>query len=110
MFADPGPWGREDWWQSPDPNGDALVRLGLAVALAVFLASFFEAHHMPMILSGWFEAGAYMAALLATLREDIWRAPYVTAWDEAALLMLLALIARAFAAPGLLTTATLAGG
>lgn len=105
MFADPGQW-RRDWGQSPDPDSDALLRLGLAVALAVFLASFFDARYVPVILSRAFEVGAYMAAFVATLRDDDWQAPRITAWDEAAILMLLALIAKAFAAPEALGTET----
>lgn len=109
MFADPGQWWR-NWRQSPGPDSDALLRLGLAIALALFIASFFPASYVPVILSRAFEAGALMAALFATLGDDDWQAARITAWDEAAILLLFAIAAKTFITSEALGATTLAAG
>lgn len=54
---------------------------------------------IPQILQGAFHGGAVVAAMLASLRGDDLRARHISLWDEAAVLELLSLTAKAFIQP-----------
>ena len=101
MFVDPGDWWsgegpRNPWGAAPDPNGEALRRLGLVIALALFVASLYPHAMMAAFLCEAFSAGAFATAILAMLREEPVQAAQLTLWDEAAALQLLGLIAKFF--------------
>jgi hypothetical protein len=104
MFTDPGNWGRDNWRLLLESGRDSLYRLGLAIALALFLASHFPLPLVPLVLSGVLQASAFVTGVLAMLRGVDWQAKRLTLWDEAALLTLLGLTARAFVSQEALRT------
>ena len=104
MFVDAGDWWdggtpQDPWGATPDPNLEALCRLGLVVALALLVASFYPGAMMAAVLCGAFTAGAFATAILAMLRREPVEVRQLTLWDEAAVLQLLALAAKAFVRP-----------
>jgi len=100
VFFDPGDWlngdGPRNPWGTTDPNVEALCRLGLAVALVLFVASFYPHAVMAAMLFEAFSAGAFATAVFALLRQEPVQASQLTLWDEAAVLQLLGLAAKAF--------------
>jgi hypothetical protein len=96
MFTDPGNWGRDNWRLLPESGSDGLYRLGLVIALALFLASHFPLPLVPVVLSGALQASAFITAVLAMVRDEDRQARRITLWDEAAVLVLLGLTAKAF--------------
>lgn len=77
----------------PDPELDRLLALGAAVAFALFVASWAPPPLAWAIFAGLLQWAAVGSAIAAALRrEPVW-VPDLTLWDQAAALLLLALVA-----------------
>ncbi|HYF07909.1 MAG TPA: hypothetical protein VD970_09825 [Acetobacteraceae bacterium] len=99
-----------DWWGWPDgadrghPQGDPdlyrLLLFGLTAAACLCLASFAPPALVPFVAAQLFVIAALGSALEAVLREERLIEAHLTAWDQAAALMLLAQLLRlAFRVP-----------
>jgi len=86
----------------PD-NQRMLVSLGLIIALSLFFASALPAVLIPAALQKLFVWGALGGVLLAAFRSEPWNAPRLTGWDQAAVLLLLSLLAGFFVDPAAIT-------
>lgn len=87
-------------------NNMALLRFGLMLGVAILIASAVEAAFFAPTLSSFlfiFAVGSGLAAAFA--REPV-LAEHLTRWDQAAGLMLLSLLAKAFIDPEVLRQAT----
>jgi hypothetical protein len=110
MFTDPGNWGRDNWRLLLEFGSDGLYRIGLVIALALFLASHFPLPLVPLVLSGALQASAFVTGVFAMLRGEDGQAKRLTLWDEAALLTLLGLTAKAFVSQEALRTIVCSDG
>lgn len=80
----------------PDRDLDRIAVVGIVVALALFLASHMPGPLVAPMVRDLLMLGALSTALVALLRGDPVGASEVTGWDQAAMLMLLGLIAGVF--------------
>ncbi len=99
MFADPGGWlnrGGSHQGFETDPNLEVLYRLGLTVAVALCVASFYPPAVFAAMLYASFTLAAFASGVVALLRAEPVHAPHLTLWDETAALQLLGLVAKAF--------------
>lgn len=86
--------------QRRDPSiQESTLRVGIFVAVAVFLASLMPAALVALTLSNLLFMAAIMSSIVAVFVRDVPFASHLTRWDEAAALMGIALIAGAFVDP-----------
>ena len=98
---DPRDWnastGGGDGPELADPNRHHLLRVGLAAAVSLFLASFLPPALVPAAFAALMLAAGMGAAALASARgEDppAIDAPQLTHWDEAAACIALGLLVK----------------
>jgi hypothetical protein len=77
-------------------NQQSLIRFGLMVAIAFFLASSSPPEALPAALSSLLSIGALVAAGLAAVMGERLQADHFTRWDEAAALLVISLAAGSF--------------
>lgn len=80
-------------------NKASLLRLGLFGSIALLIASTLPPDLMIASLSSLLWVGALVSALVAGFLGEPVRAPHLTRWDEAAILMLFSLAFGAFVNP-----------
>lgn len=85
--------------RAQDRNRRVLVSTGLVSLLALSVASFLPSVVALSAFSSFLFYAALGALLVALLHRESWRAPHLTGWDQAALLLALALFAGFFADP-----------
>lgn len=105
---DPGPETEET--QNRQRTRSAVTTLILVTTLALFLSSTLPPALVPVALKGFLFWGAFGAVVLGALRGDSWRAPYLTGWDQALILLFLSKIAALFIDPEAVDAATKAMG
>lgn len=81
---------------SEQRNTAALLRFGLVVAVALFIASQAPRELVLATFGGLMLLGAIISCVLAALEAEEPFARHLTRWDEAAGLAALAFLARAF--------------
>lgn len=94
--------GRGDDWQ---PDLVRLLGAGAVVAIALAFASTVEPPFVAAMFSELLMFGALGFLLAAVFRRESARARHVTAWDQAALLLLFSLIGGLFVDPAALQQA-----
>jgi hypothetical protein len=78
MFAGPEWWADRNGQPTHDPNTEALTRVGLVVALALFIASLYPPAAIPAVVASIFGISAFAAVTLAILRQQDPLAPVLT--------------------------------
>lgn len=89
-------------------NHDVLVRFGILLAVAVFIASSVPAPLFAATFSSFMLIFSIGSALAAGFARETLAPDHLTRWDQAAALMALSLLAKIFVDPELLRQA--AGG
>ncbi|MCP5374468.1 MAG: hypothetical protein H6907_22255 [Hyphomicrobiales bacterium] len=88
-----------------DHNRAALLRLGLAFAVAVFLASSAPLPLVPVMAGSLLLVAAVASAVLALFLGERPAGPRLTRWDEAAVLMAASLVMDLLTDPAAATAA-----
>lgn len=82
-----------------DPNIDRLLTVALAVAVVAFFASTLPLPLFAPVMRDVLFMYAFGAAFVAVARRDRLFADRITAWDQAAIFMLLGLLSGFFVDP-----------
>lgn len=77
----------------------ALINVGFVSALALFVASLMPAALVPPTFGQFLSWAAMGASVVAVLRGERWNDPWLTGWDQAAMLILLSIVAGFFTDP-----------
>lgn len=80
-------------------NRRALLTVAMTVALAFALSSSLPGPVIPAAMESFLFFGAIGAILVAMLRRDDMKAPRLTGWDQALMLMFLSLASGFFVDP-----------
>jgi hypothetical protein len=80
-------------------NRNALWTVGLTVVFALILASMTPAPLIPAAMNSLLFFGAFGAVILAVIRRERLSEPYISAWDQALMLMFGSLLAGLFVDP-----------
>lgn len=104
----PGAWFATSWFRKGDPrqaserNRAAAHRCATVAAFCLCFASLGPPQMLQLTLSGLFAVAALASAALALVTREHPGSPYLTAWDEAALLLLVSAgLGFGFGAPGI---------
>ena len=80
-------------------NNAALMRFAILLAVAVTIAAMAPSALFAATLSSFLMVFSIGTALAAGLARDSVRSPFLTRWDQAAGLLFLAILAKAFVDP-----------
>lgn len=111
---------RDNWFDSRDrhfgdggdwqPDVMRLLSAGAVAAFALAFASTLDTPFVAPMFSELLTFGALGFAMAALFKQEPARAPHVTAWDQAALLLLFSLIGGLFVEPAALQQAMIERG
>lgn len=80
-------------------NTRALINVGFVSALALLVASLMPSALVPPTFAQFLAWASMGASIVALLRGERWNDRWLTGWDQAAMLILLSLVAGMFTDP-----------